>query len=308
MRKLNVYDWYFIAIAIVFAVAYPVVLFMLPVAVDSTVPTLVNGITTSMSIIIGLGGAVIGIVFRGDIEKGDSKARRIYFYALSLLIIPLIYPWGSYISLAAGTSWYVFAVRYSLDGYLVALLAIMIVYLLTARRWYLEKEEKTESDKPESAKTAQEKKKPEEAETTDVNRRQTEDLKMSGNRRIRRNKDSDLLKIQILADYYQASFSFSGSLVSGILIGLFVVAITLRLESVLSDISYYVFLGLILIFFLSYGTRTYRSYHSDLEKIDNLFIRVQNGETLPSITELRKMKNVYSVKELHEGLKEVKTS
>ena len=113
---------------------------------------------------------------------------------------------------------------------------------------------------------------------------------MSGNRRIRRNKDSDLLKIQILADYYQASFSFLGSIVSGTLIGLLVVAITLRFENVFSDISYYVFLGVIFSFFLFYGIRTYRSYHSDLEKIDKLFIRVQNGETLPSITELWKMK------------------
>jgi hypothetical protein len=113
---------------------------------------------------------------------------------------------------------------------------------------------------------------------------------MSENRRIRRNKDSDLLKIQILADYYQASFSFLGSIASGALIGLLVVAITLRFENVFSDISYYVFLGVILLFGLFYGTKTYRSYHSDLEKIDNLFIRVQNGETLPSITELRKKK------------------
>jgi hypothetical protein len=113
---------------------------------------------------------------------------------------------------------------------------------------------------------------------------------MSGNRRARRNKDADLLKIQILADYYQASFNFLGSFVSGALIGLFVVAITLRLENVLGDIGYYIFLGLIVLFFLIFGTRTYRSYHSDLKKIDNLFTRVQNGETLPSITELRKIK------------------
>lgn len=113
---------------------------------------------------------------------------------------------------------------------------------------------------------------------------------MSENRRIRRNKDSDLLKIQILADYYQASFSFLGSLVSGILIGLIVVAITLRLENVLADLSYYVFLGVVLLFFLFYGRKIYRNYHSDLEIIDNLFIRVQNGETLLSITELRKIK------------------
>jgi hypothetical protein len=113
---------------------------------------------------------------------------------------------------------------------------------------------------------------------------------MSENRRVRRNKDSDLLKIQILADYYQASFSFLGSIVSGAFIGLLVVAITLRLENVLGDITYYLFLGAIVVFFVFYGRGEYRSYHSGLEKIDKLFIRVQNGETLPSITELMKEK------------------
>ena len=113
---------------------------------------------------------------------------------------------------------------------------------------------------------------------------------MSENQTLKSNKDSDLLKIQILTDYYQASFSFFGSVVSGAIIGLLVVAITLRFENVFSDITYYIVLGVILIFASFYITRIYRSYHSDLEKIDNLFIRVQNGETLPSITELRKMK------------------
>lgn len=125
-----------------------------------------------------------------------------------------------------------------------------------------------------------------------MRKRKLRDSKMSEKRRIRRNKDSDLLKIQILADYYQASFSFLGSIASGALIGLLVVVVTLRLENVLDGITYYLSLAVILAFLLFYGRRAYRSYHSDLEKIDKLFIRVQNGETLPSITELRKMVSV----------------
>ena len=113
---------------------------------------------------------------------------------------------------------------------------------------------------------------------------------MSGNRRARRNKDADLLKIQILADYYQASFSFVGSIVAGAFVGLFVVAITLRFENVLDIISYVIFLAGMAGFFLFYALRTIKGYHSDLEKIDGLFVKIQNGETLPSITELRKMK------------------
>lgn len=113
---------------------------------------------------------------------------------------------------------------------------------------------------------------------------------MSGNRRTRRNKDADLLKIQIMADYYQVGFSFVGSIVTGVFVGLFVVAITLRFENVLDMISYLVLLGIVAVFFLYYALRAIKSYHSDLEKIDDLFTRVENGETLPSIAELRKKK------------------
>jgi hypothetical protein len=113
---------------------------------------------------------------------------------------------------------------------------------------------------------------------------------MSEKRRIRRNKDAELLKIQIMADYYQANFSFVGSIVTGAFIGLFVVAITLRFENVLDIISYSVFLVIVTVFSLYYALKTIKSYHSDLEKIDDLFTRVENGETLPSIAELRKMK------------------
>ena len=118
----------------------------------------------------------------------------------------------------------------------------------------------------------------------------TKGSKMSGNQRTRQNKDADLLKIQILADYYQASYSFQGSIVSGFTIGLIVVAITLRLQNIINDLSYYLLLAVVGVFFFIYGTRAYRIYHSDLERIDNLFTKVQNGETLPSITEMRKEK------------------
>jgi hypothetical protein len=158
MNKLDIYQRYLIVFMIVAFIAYFVILFFFPITIDRNyMPTFVNGITTSISIITGLGGAVIGIVFRGDIDKGDSKARKSYFFAFSVLILPLIYPWGSYIALA--TDQFELAVRYSLDGYLVALLVIVAVYLLTARTWYSgkkEESEKTDSANPEPTKSEQE--------------------------------------------------------------------------------------------------------------------------------------------------------
>jgi hypothetical protein len=114
-------------------VAYLFVFFLLPVTIDDTiVPTLVNGITTSMSIVIALGGVVIGVVFRSDIEKGDFETKKFYFTVLGLFIVALVYPFGSYILLA--TEQFPSAFKYSLCGYLVALLTIIWVYLYAARR------------------------------------------------------------------------------------------------------------------------------------------------------------------------------
>ena len=137
--------------------AYLFVLFFLPLTIDKTsIPTLVNGITTSLSIIVGFGAAVTGIVFRGDVEKGDAKARKDYFFSLGLFILALVYPWGSYLALATGQ--FELAVKYSFFGYLIALLAIITVYILTARRWELEKEEKSEKTEPKKAEETEQEK------------------------------------------------------------------------------------------------------------------------------------------------------
>jgi len=150
MKKLNFYRRNSIVVVVVIAIAYLFVFLLLPVTIDNTsVPTLVNGITTSMSIIIGFGGAMTGIVFRGDINKGDSEAKKTYLYVLGLFIIPLIYPWGAYLALT--TRQFEFAVKYSFGGYLVALLVIIMVYILIARRWDLEEGEKSEKKESEMA-------------------------------------------------------------------------------------------------------------------------------------------------------------
>ena len=143
-------------LAAVIIPAYLFVVLFLPVPIDhSSIPTLVNGVTTSMSIVVGLGAAVIGIVFRADIEKGDYETRKTFFAALGLFIIALIYPFGSYMSLA--NNGFEFALRYSLGGYLIAILGIVTVYVLTAKKWESEKEEKAEKIELQKDETEQEK-------------------------------------------------------------------------------------------------------------------------------------------------------
>ena len=136
--------------------AYLFIVLLLPVTIDeASVPTLVNGITASMSIAVGLGAAILGIVFRADIEKGDFETRRTFFWALGLFIIALVYPWGSYVAL--GNKGFQFAVRYSLGGYIIALLGIIVVYILTAKRWEFDRKERANVEPNKSEETEQEK-------------------------------------------------------------------------------------------------------------------------------------------------------
>lgn len=93
-----------------------------------------------------------------------------------------------------------------------------------------------------------------------------------------------------MADFYHTSFSFLGSLVTTTLVGLLILATTLRFENFFSDISYFGFLGIFGVFFIYSGTRTIRNYRLDLKKIDALFTKVENGETLLPIAELMEIK------------------
>jgi hypothetical protein len=141
---------------IVLVASYLLIVLLLPVTIaDSNVPTIVNGITASMSIAVGLGAALIGIVFRADIEKGDNETRKTFLTVLGIFIIALIYPWGSYVALA--NKGFPFAVRYSLGGYIIALIGITVVYILTAKRWGLEGKETANTEQYKSEESEQEK-------------------------------------------------------------------------------------------------------------------------------------------------------
>jgi len=147
VRKLSIFQRNAIIVTCVIALVYLFVFLFLNVTIeDASVPTLVNGITTSMSIVVALGGAMIGILFRGNMDNADPEAKKAYFFVMGLFIFPLVYPLGSYLALATNQLW--FAVKYSLGGYLVALLDLIIVYLYTAKRWDFENEKQPESGKP----------------------------------------------------------------------------------------------------------------------------------------------------------------
>jgi len=137
-------------------IVYILTVIFYPVTVDaSSIPSIVNGITTSTSIAIGLGAATTGIVFRADLEKGDYESRKTYIAALSLFILALTYPLGSYLFLI--NQKFISAVRYSLGGFLVALIGIGFIYVLIGKRWEMRKEKEKVIETEATSETEQEK-------------------------------------------------------------------------------------------------------------------------------------------------------
>jgi len=108
------------------------------------------------------------------------------------------------------------------------------------------------------------------------------------------NKDIDLQKIQILNDCFRAYFNISGSIIAGGFIALLVFFTTLYYATPVILLPVYTLLW---VGFGYLGKRFLdNSYNEFLTFIDNLHMKVERGETLPSITELKKIPRTETTK------------
>ncbi|MCJ7631367.1 hypothetical protein MUP77_03040, partial [Candidatus Bathyarchaeota archaeon] len=87
------------------------------------IPSIINGITTSTSIIVAFSGAVIGFMVR-DLFQSDKKARIVFFGVLVSFIYVFMYLFWVYAFLTMGGV--DLALRWSLDGLLLSLLIFVL--------------------------------------------------------------------------------------------------------------------------------------------------------------------------------------
>ena len=106
-----------------------------------------------------------------------------------------------------------------------------------------------------------------------------------------KNRDTDLLKVQILADYSHLRFNLALSVIFMIWIALIIVFVTLVLEGRINYIEYDIAVWLIAIPFIYLEYTRRESYYRDLDKISILLEQVENGESLLTLSELRKGKS-----------------
>jgi hypothetical protein len=105
-------------------------------------------------------------------------------------------------------------------------------------------------------------------------------------------RDTDLLKLQILADYYHTRFNLVGSFSLGLIIAMTVALYTLVMQNAISLFVYFLSLFFLFLFALAAVSYMLREYHRTLDGIDELIKGVNKNrfEPLPSIRELRTKK------------------
>lgn len=105
----------------------------LTIRIDPTaIPTLINGITTSTSIVIGVFVAILGIMHHSIMERSEPKPKEFYLRAMISLMVPLFWLWTTYAFLTTGLSQ--FAIRYALSGLITVLYICMVFTVFTVTR------------------------------------------------------------------------------------------------------------------------------------------------------------------------------
>jgi hypothetical protein len=104
------------------------------------------------------------------------------------------------------------------------------------------------------------------------------------------NRDVEILKIQVLADYYHNRSNLLLSFILTVFITFSITFMTLSYEGHISLPVYYVSLGAVFVL-VFYGLYTLdKGYSKWLDRIDDLLRQVEKGEVLPSLRELRNTK------------------
>ena len=159
--KINVYLLWAIVIAILFMVLITIFGFFLTPNVNyegamngtnlffgethplqpETIPTIINGITAVTSIIIGLSGAILGLVYREDFTK-DKRSKLALLGFVFYFAVPFTFLLSVYNSLIYGAL--SFALKLALDALVLALMEFVLSMLAIYIR--LDSHKETESE------------------------------------------------------------------------------------------------------------------------------------------------------------------
>jgi len=113
-------------------------------------------------------------------------------------------------------------------------------------------------------------------------------------------KDTELLKIQIYADYCHTIFTFRTSLQVSALVGLLLVVLGIAYQGLIPWFAFYLAIFLIAVFLALVIRKIFKDYHNDLNFIQILFSLVEKNDPIPTFKEmkvLREMSDLMQIKD-----------
>lgn len=120
-------------------------------------------------------------------------------------------------------------------------------------------------------------------------------------------QDIDIQKIQILESSYHGWFNFKASIIAGSFVGFTVLAATIKFQN-LVDFNSFLILNLAIWLFVFYTViDMQRKHNQHISFINTQVTRIENGEKLESIEELRDKHPSKAVKATKDKLNKVKT-
>jgi len=109
---------------------------------------------------------------------------------------------------------------------------------------------------------------------------------MSQNKPI--SNESELLKIQVYADYCHTIFTLKASILISGFVGLLLVLLGLLYQALISWFIFYFGSLLVFVAFAPALIYVFRSYHSDLDQIQGYLSKIEKNEPLPEFKDMRK--------------------
>jgi hypothetical protein len=95
-----------------------------------TVPTVINGIIASTSVIIAFSGAVVGLMYRDIVSKSDV-AGAVTFIILLLFLTSITYDFYAFYAFSLGGKYYLeFAFKNAFTGFVVSLFMLFLAFLM----------------------------------------------------------------------------------------------------------------------------------------------------------------------------------
>jgi hypothetical protein len=102
-------------------------------------------------------------------------------------------------------------------------------------------------------------------------------------------QDVDLQKIQVLISRYQGWFSFKASLLAGAAVGILILIATMFYQNLLPMYAAYLGYAIVTVFFCYFIWDMRKAHDGYMSSINGLMLRIEKGEKLESIEELREM-------------------